>query len=158
MSRENVLKLLSPRFKDNKSVDLFAAIITGIALCYLDLRQFPTFLVPLTYDVILQSALIRIGAFALIAVILFLWRHPLRAKFGWVAIAVLGLIIIAGIDDKIQQATTDDPDFMLEFSAFPMEIILFIVPSLLVMGATHFVGVQLLSRKRKEREKSGNAI
>jgi len=90
--------------KDNKLVDLMAAVLTGVGLCWLDLSQHPAFLIPLTSEDILQSASIRIGAFVLIAMLLFLWKHKLRAQLGWVVIAILGLVIVAGIDEMISRA------------------------------------------------------
>jgi len=75
--------------KDNKLVDLIAAVLTGIGLCWLDLSNHPTFLIPLTFKDILQSASIRIGVFVLVALMLFLWKHKLRAQWGWVVITIL---------------------------------------------------------------------
>jgi hypothetical protein len=135
--------------KDNKLVDLIAATLTGIGLCWLDLSNHPTFLIPLTFKDILLSASIRIGVFVLIALLLFLWKHKLRAPWGWVVIAILGLIIVASVDEMISRANNPEPDFLPDFSPFPMEIILCIVPALLFMGAAHYVGLLTVSQGRK---------
>ncbi len=135
--------------KDNKLVDLLAAMLTGIGLCWLDLSNHPTFLIPLTFKDIFQSASIRIGAFVLVALILFLWKHKLKAQWGWIVIAILGLMIVAGIDEMISRANNLEPEFFAEFSPFPMEIVLYIMPALLFMGAAHYVGLLVVSQRRK---------
>ena len=135
--------------KDNKLVDLMATVLMSIGLCWLDLSNHPTFLTPLTFKGIFQSASIRIGAFVLVTLALFLWKHKLRAQWGWVVIAILGLAIVAGIDEMISRANNPEPDFFPEFSPFPMEIVLYIVPALLFMGAAHYVGLLIVSQRRK---------
>jgi hypothetical protein len=135
--------------KDNKLVDLIAAVLTGTGLCWLDLSNHPTFLIPLTFKDVLQSASVRAGTFVLVALALFLWKHKFRARWGWAVIAVLGLTIVAGIDEVISRSNNPEPDFFAEFSPFPMEIILYIVPALLFMGTAHYVGVLIVSQRRK---------
>ena len=73
----------------------------------------------------------------------------MRAQWGWVVIAILGLAIVAGIDEMISRANNPEPDFFPEFSPFPMEIVLYIVPALLFMGAAHYVGLLIVSQRRK---------
>ena len=135
--------------KDNKLVDLIAAVLTGIGLCLLDLSNHPTFLIPLTFKDVLQSASIRVGSFILIALLLFLWKQKLRAQWGWIVVAVLGLTVVAGVDEMISRANNRELDFSAEFSPFPMEIILYIMPSLLFMGAAHYVGLLIVSQRHK---------
>ncbi|HZI20140.1 MAG TPA: hypothetical protein VEY09_16265 [Pyrinomonadaceae bacterium] len=136
--------------KDNKLVDLIAAALTGIGLCWLDLSNHPTFLTALTFEDILQNASIRIGAFALVTLALFLWKHKLRAQWGWAVIAILGLVIVAGINEVVSRADDPEPGFFSDFSPFPMGVILYIVPALLFMGAAHYAGLLIVSRRRKD--------
>lgn len=137
--------------RDNKLVDLIAAVLTGIGLSWLDLSNYPTFLILLTFKDVLQSASIRIGAFVLVALLLFLWKHKLRTQWGWVAMAAFGMIIISIIDEMIYRATATagELNFMPEFSPFPMEIVLYVMPALLFMGAAHYIGLLVVSRGRK---------
>ncbi len=137
------------RFNDNNFVDLLAAIITGFGLCWLDLSSWPLFLGPLNFSHVFQSAVIRVGAFVLVALGLFLWKHQLRVRWGWLLIAILGLTVVALIDEMIYRATAADPEFFSPFSPFPMEIVLFLVPTLLLMGGSHCIGQLVLSRRRR---------
>jgi ABC-type glucose/galactose transport system permease subunit len=114
--------------QDNKLVDLAAAVFTGIGLCLLDLSNHPTFLIPLTLKDILQSVSIRVGYFVLIALLVSLWNHKLSARWGWVAIATLGVAVIAAVDEVLLKAYEPEPDFFAEFSTFPVGIILYIMP------------------------------
>jgi hypothetical protein len=135
--------------KDNKLVDLIAAVLTGINLCWLDLSNHPTFLIPLTFKDVLQSASIRIGSFVLITLMLFLWKHKLRAQWGWMVIAILGLTLIAGIDEMIFRAKNLEPDAFDVFSPFPMEIIIYIAPAIIFMGIAHYAGLLIAAQKRR---------
>src|ERR1044072_4579482 len=98
-------------FKDNRIVDLIAAILTGLGLLKWDLLNYTT--IERTYTVILQSAAIRIGSLVFAALLLFLWKHRIRAQYGWIAIALLGLVVICGIDEYIYQTTVADANFFL---------------------------------------------
>jgi len=136
--------------KDNKLVDFISAILTGIGLYWLNhLMPVPNLLIPPTFFEILQSVFLKVIGFILVAMILFLWKHKLRARFGWIVIAVLGLTITAAIDELISRANNPEPNFFAAFSPFPMEIFLFIIPTFLFMGAAHYVGVSITSLKRK---------
>jgi F0F1-type ATP synthase assembly protein I len=132
---------------DNKLVDLIAAILTGVGLCWLDLSN--RFLIPLTFKDILQSASIRIGALVFVALMLFLWKHKLRTQWGWIVIAILGLTLIAGIDEMILRARDREPDAFDVFSPFPLEIVIYIVPAVIFMGAAHYVGLLIMPQKRR---------
>jgi hypothetical protein len=135
--------------KDNKLVDFVAATLTGIALYWLQQMPLLNLVVPLTFFKILQSVLLKTIGFVFVALMLFLWKHKLRAQFGWIVIAVLGLTITAGIDEMILRADNPEPDFFAAFSPFPMEIFLFIIPALFFMGLAHYIGVSIVSLKGK---------
>jgi hypothetical protein len=107
MSKENVSELSRSSCRDNKIVDLCAAVITGLGLFFLKLRMFSTFSFgpPPTYAELLQKVAILVGAFVLSALLFFVWRHPIRAKWGWIPIAIVGLVIMAKINDMIWEAT-----------------------------------------------------
>lgn len=135
--------------KDNKIVDFVAAVFTGIALYWLQQMPLPNLVIPQTFFQILQNVSVKTIGFVFVALTLFLWKHKLRARFGWIVIAVLGLIIAAGIDELILRANNPEPDFFAAFSPFPMEIFLFIIPALFFMGLAHYVGVSIMFLKSK---------
>lgn len=134
--------------KDNKLVDFVAAALTGIALYWLQQMPLPNLVIPLTFFETLQNVLLRTIGFVFVALTLFLWKHKLRARFGWVVIAVLGLVVTAGIDEMILRANNAEPDFFSAFSPFPMEIFLFIIPALFFMGLAHYVGVSIMLKSK----------
>ena len=155
MNSENVLKSRRTSFKDNKGVDLFAAILTGLGLFFYDLLIVPTpsFGAPPTYGEILQKVTIRVGAFVVSALIFFVWRHPIRAKWGWIPIAIIGLIIMAQINEMIWRAGMPEHiKKMPIFQAFGPSLIvyLYFVPTLVLMGAAHYSGMLLLAKGRKK--------
>ena len=41
----------------------------------------------------------------------FFWKHKLRAQLDWVVIAILGLTVVAGIDEMISRVNNPEPDF-----------------------------------------------
>lgn len=153
MSEEDVLKLVRPNFRDNKIVDLSAAIITGLGLLFYQSIIFPlsSFATSQTYGEILQKVAIHIGPFVLSTLIFFVWKHPLRARWGWLPIAIMGLIILAKINDMIYEATIQERDRepILEGLRY-IEIYLFFMPTIILMGLAHYIGMLILARRRKE--------
>lgn len=66
----------------SKSLDFVAAIITGSGVWPLSTSGIPSFLRPNMLSVITVDALIKVGCFALAALVVALWRNQLRARLG----------------------------------------------------------------------------
>jgi len=138
MTRDNVRKPT-----DNKLVDFLSAIVAGLAIWFLDFSNIPQFQRLSFREVILQSALIKVGSFGVAALLFLIWKNRWRARWGWILIAAVAVVISAAIDEFIYRKTVTEPDFFAGLSPFPMEIVLFLLPGLAVMGAAHFLGLMI---------------
>lgn len=130
-------------------VDVVAAIIAALAISSLEFLNIPQFLRASLLPVVVQGALIKTAAFILSALFLIVWRYRWRRRWGWIVIATLGTLLAAGIDEFRYRRSTSEPDFFVGLSPFPMEIILFLLPALLVMAGAHFLGIFLQNRFQK---------
>lgn len=131
---------------DNKLVDFVSAIVAGLGIWFLDFSNTPQFMRDAMGGLLFQRALIKVGSFALAALVLLAWKNRWRVRWGWIMIAAVAVIITATIDEFIYRRTVTEPDFFAGFSPFPMEIVLFLLPALAVMGVTHFLGLMIQRR------------
>lgn len=138
MSLDNVRERAS-----NRLIDFLSAIVAGLAVWLLDFFNTPQFLRASMSGMLFQRALIKVGAFALAAVLVIAWKHRWRARWGWILIAIVSVVITATIDEFLYRRTVVDPDFFAGLSPFPMEIVLFLLPALLFMGVMHYLGVAI---------------
>lgn len=136
-----------------KLVDFVAAIVTALSLWCFSLSLIPSFLLWRLLPYQIKFAFVGIACFAVVTLVTFLIPEKFRIRMGWVLIAVLGLALSAYVKEQIQRATETDSDFFEEFSPFPFEIFLFLLPSLTIMGAMHYWGMSLFSAKRKNKLK-----
>jgi hypothetical protein len=139
-------------FKDNKLIDFVAAILTGLGVWWLIFSATHSFLRPSVLNAEeIRSMSVKVGSFSLAALILFLWKRKPRAQWGWIPIAILGMIITSVIDEIIYRATAtaEELNFMPAFSAFPLEIIIWLGPALVFMGIAHYIGLLITFRERR---------
>src|SRR5258706_13415707 len=122
---------------DNRLIDFLSAIVAGLAIWFLDFSNIPQFQRYSFRWVILQSALIKVGSFCIAALLFLIWKTRWRARWGWILIAVVAVVISATIDEFMYRRTVTEPDFFAGLSPFPMEIVLFLLPALVLMGAMH---------------------
>jgi hypothetical protein len=132
-----------------KLIDFVAAFITALSLWCLSL----SFIVPSVFWRLLpyhfKFALAGVTCFAIVTLLTFLIPEKLRTHIGWLIIAILGLAASTYVKEQIQQATQTEQDFFEAFSPFPLEFYLFLLPSLIVMGVTHYLAKSLLSAKQR---------
>jgi hypothetical protein len=139
-------------FEDNKLVDFLAAMLTGSGLWWLNFRwMMPLLRSPIPDVEELTRLAVKAGSFIIAALLLFLWKRRIRAQWGWILIAILGMVITSGIDEMIYRATATDRErnFMPAFSPFPVEIIVWLGHALVLMGVAHYIGLLVMMGKRK---------
>jgi hypothetical protein len=134
-----------------KLVDFVAAFITALSLWCLSLGLIIPDLLWRLLPYHVKFAFAGVCCFAVVTLLTFLIPEKLRTHIGWLIIAVLGLVLSAYVKELIQRATETEPDFFEAFSPFPFEIFLFLLPSLALMGITHYLGVRLFSAKRRNK-------
>ena len=90
------------------------------------------------------------------------WKHRLRIKWGWIVIAILGIVLTSVVDEIIYRATAtpEELSFMPAFSPFPLEIVMMFWQALFIMAGAHYLGrlvirivatQQIVGRERRER-------
>ena len=131
----------------SKSIDFVAAIITGLGVWMLNVSSIPSFLRSHLSSVLIEEALVKVASFVLAALVVSIWRHHLRARYGWVLIACLGIVTTAVADELALRANNPEPEFFAAFSPFPMEILLFGIPALVLMAVVHYGGLLLMLSK-----------
>ncbi len=156
MNREIITETSRPSFRDNRIVDIIAAFVTGLSLYFLESVIFPTprLNISPTYSEIFQKIAVPVGSFVVSALLFSSVKHPLRAKLGWLPIAICGLIIMAKINDMIWVASVQSQEREPMFEAFRyMEIYLYFIPVIVLMGLAHYIGVFILAGIHKEPDK-----
>jgi hypothetical protein len=145
---------------DNKLVDFIAAVATALALClsfFLFLRPSPMRFVSSTEFFEMTSTLV--GGFALAAAAVLPWRHPVRARWGWAAIAALGVVFMYMANvawDKVTGVDTcacGEADFSAAQQVVVLAV-LWLLPTLLFMGVFHYLGLLIGRKKRKPAQRS----
>jgi hypothetical protein len=133
--------------RDNRLVDVFSALVVGIGIWLLEFLNTPQFLRP-AFRQALFAASFKAVPFVLVAVLLSMWNNRWRTRWAWLAIATIGILASAGIDEWVYRQTTTDPDFFAGLSPFPMEIVLFLLPALVFMAVAQYLGVFIQRRLR----------
>jgi hypothetical protein len=133
--------------RDNRLVDVCSALVVGIGIWLLEFLNTPQFLRPGFRQAVFAASL-KAAPFVLIAVLLSMWNNRWRTKWAWVAIAAIGILAGAGVDELVYRTTTTDSDFFAGLSPFPMEVVLFLFPALLFMAVAHYLGVFIQERLR----------
>jgi len=121
-----------------KLVDVIAALVTALSLWCLNFFFFtPPFLLWILFPYHAEFALSGTVCFIVIALLTFIIPETLRTHVGWFLIAVFGLVLSVYIKKEIRLATESDTDF-IDF--YFLEIYFLFLPSLVVMGAAHYLG------------------
>jgi hypothetical protein len=148
---EDSVHSLTPQSPDTNLIDLLAAILTGVFAdgFWIILRfvgmQDPGHEDPLPYYGV-RGLLIRVGSLVFAVLIVALWKHPLRVKWGWILVALLGTGIIAGICVAVVENSVSLRDMMLMGLIVAMMVG---IPALILMGAAHYIGVLVWLRLHK---------
>ena len=140
--------------KNSQVGDLCAAIITGLGIWWLGYSSTPAFLRSSPFESIeLRNLIVKVLPFAFFSLALSLWKNRFRVRWGWIATAVVGLISVSLIDEIIYRVTStaEEIAFMPAFSPFPLEIVMWLWPALLLMGVGHYLGTTLLARGSRLR-------
>jgi hypothetical protein len=133
-----------PDYSDNRLIDFSAAAATGLALCFFLMSWNVFHLLP---DI--EMASVQIGSFMVAAAVVLPWRGRIRARWGWVAIAALGVAFTLSALAAMDWASGVDDCACGE--APPSDILIALVmllPALTFMGAAHYLGL-LIARKRR---------
>jgi hypothetical protein len=133
--------------RDNRLVDVVSALLAGIGIWLLEFLKTPQFLRP-AFRQALFAASFKAAPFVLLAVLLSMWKNRWRTKWAWLAIVTIGVLGCAGINEWVYRRATTDPDFFAGLSPFPMEIVLFFLPALMLMAVAHYLGVFIQARLR----------
>jgi phosphoglycerol transferase MdoB-like AlkP superfamily enzyme len=148
-------KPIDPKWlKNNRIAELCAAILTGFGLWWLEYSLAPKFLRSSLFEPTeFRRLFVKVSAFVVLSLALSLWKNRFRNRWGWIAIAVLGLASVSVIDEIIYRLTSSPEQlaFMPEFSPFPLEIVLWFWPTLLFMAAGHYLGATLFARESRLR-------
>ena len=77
-------------------------IAQTFAIWWLEYSFVPAFL--RSFDATeVRRLLVKLVAFAVVALALSLWKHRLRIHWGWIAIAMIGLVLTSAIDEMISR-------------------------------------------------------
>ena len=153
MSDSNLVSQ-QPAYSDNKLVDFLAAVATALSLCLSFFLFRPSPLRFVLSAEVIEMVSTLVGGFALAAAVVLPWRHPVRARWGWAAIAVLGVafMYVAGVAlDKItgvDNCACGEEGLSIAASVV-MWAVLWLPPSLLFMGIFHYLGLLIGRHRRK---------
>ena len=128
------------RIAETWLVDLAAALFTGFAIWWLlDSIGFPS--EPFDSAAI-RRLTVKLLAFIFPALLLSFWKHRLRIQWGWIVIAILGIVLTSVVDEIVYRATAtpEELSFMPAFSPFPLEIIMMFWQALFIMAGAHYLG------------------
>lgn len=140
--------------RSSRVVDCVAAVFTGLTIWWLEYSMLPSFMRPSILEpAVISSLFVKIGAFALTSLLFFFVRYRLSANFNWLLIAILGVVLTSVADEMVYRATATAKQlaFMPEFSSFPLEIVIFLCPALVLMAGLHYVGLFIVPRTLKYR-------
>jgi hypothetical protein len=153
MSNSNLISQ-HPVYNDNRLVDFFAAVATALALCVI----FFLFSPPHRRFVLgaeeLGMASTIVGGFALAAAVVLPWRFRVRARWGWAAVAVLGVAFMYAASAALDKVTGVDTcacgeeDFTVAQQVVALAV-LWLPPSLLFMGVFHYLGLRVGRSRRR---------
>lgn len=139
--------------EDNKLVDLVAALLSGLV------GQLPAWSILGEYSpgpggftgvMYVASSLVGMGAYALAALLVFQSNKRMRARWGWMLIAVLGPIFaVLMLDLMFDLLVSKEPDFKRLDLIWVIMTFMFMQFTVLVMAAAHYLGLAL--RKRRGR-------
>lgn len=138
---------------DTRLIDFVGAIAAGLMLQYQSWSSVSSLLVDpgiFTPDN-LKYAFLYMGAFALSAVTVCLWKGRLRRSIGWIFIAILGAAFCTGIHEYfVAKAFEAEPMVMFEgFEWVFLNFLFKLWTALFVMGVVHYSAVLLREAKKK---------
>ena len=138
--------------EDTKLIDFVGALAACLTLQYQSWSSVSSLLVdPGIFTPDLKFAFLYMGAFALSALIVCLWKSRLRRLIGWIIIAILGAAICTGIKEYfVAKAFQAEPMVMFEGLEWVFLSFLFkLWTALFAIGVLHYSAVLLREAKNK---------